>query len=301
MAQRQKNQQQVTTKNKKGVQAPKIDLSRLAMAQQVQSDRKQYQEAESKRSDRREKRGKWGSLGGLLGSIGGGALGMQALNFIVPGAGLLAGGAGLLAGAIATGVGAGLGTYGGTRAGQAIASSTITGDPSKVKLGSSKNVLTGKDQRMVSAFSKGRWDQENKDFYKGETQQMLYNSAIAGLTAGAGKYLSGARAAKAGADAGGLSAEAQRAVDLANTDPNAISSAMPNSPNYVTQDFASKYSNLGISPTTQVAQMPSDSARMFSYVSPKQGFVRNPMPTVSAKSGNNSMLNMLMKNLDNMR
>ena len=275
-----------------GVQPPKVDLSRLAMAQQVQSDRKQYQEAESKRSDRREKRGKWGGLGGLLGSIGGGAIGMQALNFIVPGAGLLAG-------AIATGVGAGLGTYGGTRGGQAIASSTITGDPSKVKLDSSKNVLTGKDQRMVSAFSKGRWDQENKDFYKGETQQMLYNSAITGLTVGAGKYLSGARAAKAGADAGGLSAEAQRAVDLANTDPNAISSAMPNSPNYVTQDFASKYSNLGISPTSQVAQMPSDSARMFSYGS--QGFTRNPMPTASAGSGNNSMLNMLMKNLDNMR
>jgi len=128
---------------------------------------------------------------------------------------------------------------------------------------------------------------------------MLYNSAITGLTVGAGKYLSGARAAKAGADAGGLSAEAQRAVDLANTDPNAISSAMPNSPNYVTQDFASKYSNLGISPTSQVAQMPSDSARMFSYGS--QGFTRNPMPTASAGSGNNSMLNMLMKNLDNMR
>ena len=67
-----------------------------------------------------------------------------------------------------------------------------------------------------------------------------------------------------------------------------------------------KYSNLGISPTSPTGKVPygvlnTDSARMFSYVSPKQGFVRNPMPTASAGSGNNSMLNMLMKNLDNMR
>jgi len=250
---------EVKTNKTYNYKRPVGDVSRLALARQASADKAQYESAEADRGKRREKRGRWSSFGQFLGGAGGaklggllGGLGTAALG--------LSGPVGWLAAAAVTGAGAGLGTYFGGKGGQSVASSTITGDPNKVDLGSAKNVLTGKDMRLMTPYGQKRWDDTASEFFGQEQSALARNALISGATAA---VASGMKAYKAGKGASALSGEAQRAVDLANTDPNLISQATPGSPNYVTQDFANKYSNLGIQPTNQLSQMPTSSARMF--------------------------------------
>ena len=185
MAQRQKNQQQVTTKT---MQPPKVDLSRLAMAKQVDTDQKEYQKAQEDLQKKQKKRGWWKGGGQLLGGAGGGWLG-GLLGAGITGALALTGPVGWMVGAAATGLGAGVGSYAGGRKG-------IEGGERFDKGADTRRVQL-KDRPRVSGYGQSALEGEKKTWNQAEKSQLMKSSLITGLTAGADKYFKLAKAGKA--------------------------------------------------------------------------------------------------------
>jgi|TARA_R100001594_G_scaffold30163_2_gene56331 hypothetical protein len=178
---------QVTAKNKKGVKAPKVDLSRLAMAKQVDIDQKEYQTAQEDLQKKQKKRGWWKGGGQLLGGAGGGWLG-GLLGAGVTGALALTGPVGWMVGAAATGLGAGLGSYAGGRKG-------IEGGERFDKGADTRRVQL-KGRPRVSGYGQSALEGEKRSWNQAEQSQLMKSSIITGLTAGADKYLKLAKAGK---------------------------------------------------------------------------------------------------------
>jgi len=195
-----------TTKNTvKKPKMPKVDLSRLAMAKQFDTDEKEYQQAQKDLSDKQLRRGKWKSAGGLLGGAGGGWLG-GLVGAGITGALALSGPVGWIVGAAATGIGAGAGSYLGSKKG-------IEGGERFDKKADTRTVKLD-DRPRVSAYSDSRLSEEKRTWNQLEKAQMQKNALITGATAGLDKYLKLRKAgqlaksgqlAQAGADVGSAS------------------------------------------------------------------------------------------------
>ena len=179
---------QVTTKNKQGVQTPKVDLSRLAMAKQVDTDKKEYQKSQEDLQSKQRKRGWWKGGGQLLGGAGGGWLG-GLLGAGITGALALTGPVGWMVGAAATGLGAGVGSYAGGRKG-------IEGGE-KFDKGADTRRVQLNDRPRVSGYGQSALEGEKKTWNQAEKSQLIRSSLITGATAGFDKYFKLAKAGKA--------------------------------------------------------------------------------------------------------
>ena len=181
----QTNQNQVKTKT---MQPPKVDLSRLAMARQVDTDQKEYQKTQEDLQKKQKKRGWWKTGGSLLGGAGGGWLG-GLLGAGITGALALSGPVGWMVGAAATGLGAGAGAYAGGKKG-------IEGGERFDKGADTRRVQL-KDRPRVSGYGQSALEGEKKAWNQAEQSQLMKSSLITGLTAGADKYFKLAKAGKA--------------------------------------------------------------------------------------------------------
>ena len=171
-----------------GVQTPKVDLSRLAMAKQVDTDKREYQKSQEDLQKKQKKRGWWKGGGQLLGGAGGGWLG-GLLGAGITGALALTGPVGWMVGAAATGLGAGVGSYAGGRKG-------IEGGE-KFDKGADTRRVQLNDRPRVSGYGQSALEGEKKAWNQAEKSQLVRSSLITGATAGVDKYFKLAKAGKA--------------------------------------------------------------------------------------------------------